>query len=531
MIGTATKQKRCRLVRKSNALLVCEDCGQRVQSMIGGPPVSVICRVDTGVAGQSLATSSLATSSPATVNTRRAPALTDDEWPKDAEGNAKPSTEWTSEDLPCIHRGAELKVDSCDVCGMVGQPFTRYACQLHGECSIIRRKKKGLRNCQHCPDRQPTAELAKRIGPIRVAFFSPGMLRGGAERWIVTLCKSWRGDVQATTVVLSDGAGSEPDIVEELRRCGVAVYGGPHVPHDAANSQDVSRFPTVIAAARKALQNADVVISWGWGGVSDILRDAGWHGPHIVVSHGACEWSIRLLDGPTRAATHVAAVSEFAAKAIPEEQRDRAKIMWNGIELDRIAPSRSRDEVRSAWGCGPDDVLIGYVGRLAVSKRPEAVAEAAAELQRRWPTRVVRPVLVGDGSHRDIVIPQCRELMGDALVLVPPPDHIGDAYGALDVMILASPSEGMSLALCEAWAAGVPTVATPVGAVNELERQFGSLTYRVLVGAGPSELADAVEAAMSGDRHTHTQQVAVREMTAARMARRWADWLREIAAG
>lgn len=430
------------------------------------------------------------------------------------------------EDVPCVHRGVVTRQDRCRMQQCVGGPlFDVFACGIKGECSIQNRAVPGLAVCKTCKDRSDIYN-----GPVRVVFLSPGMLRGGAERWIITLCKSWKTDVKATGVVLADWGGSEADLVDELTQAGVTVYGGQKIPATESHGK-VKRRDTVVDAARAALRSADVVISWGWGDAHEILRRAGWIGPHVVVSHGACDWSRRLLDGPSRASTHLAAVSESAALSFPEDQRDRTRIMWNGIELDRIAPSRPRDVVRASWGCGPHDVLIGYVGRLAVSKRPEAVASAAAELQRRWPDRVIRPVLVGNGTHRDIVVEECIKLCGDALVLVPPPDHIGDAYAALDVMMLASPSEGMSLALCEAWAAGVPTVATPVGAVNELERQFGSLTYRVLVGAGPSELADAVEAAMSGDRHTHAQQVAVREMTAARMARRWADWLREIVAG
>lgn len=500
-------KRRCQLVRRDATTLVCSDCGQRVRSPEGGPAVAVICRLQ---------------DAPSVIST----SADDDDWPRDANGNAKPSDQWESDDLPCVHRGAVLETNlSCDVCGEIGKKYTKYACNLHGECSIIKRKKQGLRFCQRCPDREKPA--VERTGPIRVVFLSPGMLRGGAERWIITLCKAWKGDVVATGVVLSDWAGSEPDLVDELTRAGVVVRGGPNIPEGEAKT-GIVRAPTVIAAVKQGIAKADVVISWGWGGVETVLRDAGWKGPHVVVSHGACSWSEKLLDGPARTATHVVAVSEAAAKAIPEEERQRARIIWNGIELDRIAPSRPRDEVRASWGCGPDDILIGYVGRLAVSKRPEAVAMAAAELQRRWPDRVVRPVLVGDGSHRDIVLADCREKVGDALVVVPPPDHIGDAYAALDVMMLASPSEGMSLALCEAWAAGVPTVATPVGAVPEIEAKHGELVYRVDVGASATLLADAVEAALAGDRHKHAQQVAIREMTAARMGRRWADWLGEI---
>jgi hypothetical protein len=428
------------------------------------------------------------------------------------------------EDLPCIHRGSVTRQERCRLESCIGGPlFDVFDCKKHGECGIQNRAVKGLAVCKRCEDR-----MERRVGPIRVVFFSPGLLGGGAERWIVTLAKTWKTDVAATGVVLADWAGSEPGMVEELQRCGVTVYGGDKVPKDAANAPQVKRFPTLRDATQAALAEADVVISWGWGDVHRVLAGADWRGPHVVVSHGSCDWSKRLLDGPSRAATHLAAVSEAAALSFPEDQRDRVRIMRNGIEVDRIVPSRDRWDVRRSWGCGRE-MLVGYLGRHAVSKRPEAVALAVAELRRRGIN--AKGVWIGAGTHTDLVKRTCEGIAPGACVWVDPPGHVGDALAALDCLVLASPSEGMSLALCEAWAAGVPTVATPVGAVPELHRDFAPLCEVVPVGADAVQLADAVMRATGAGnlrRVAYAREVTLREFSAARMARRWADWLGEI---
>ena len=526
------------LKRVDRRHLACSRCGRVIVSPEGGPVVAAICKV--AAAGAAAADS--AGASP-------------DWWPKNAEGLVIPQGELTAADMPCPHRGELLRADlPCELCGLQHERYDVFACSEHGECSLIKRVKNGtLVDCLHCPTRKAAVEAvaapktplgtlpvvsgpipaAGRTGPIRVVFFTPGLLRGGAERWIVTLCKSFRGRVRATAVVLADRAGSEPDLVDELTRCGVVVRGGPNFD-PALNSPAVVRSGSLEWAARTALAEADVVISWGWGDVDTVLAKAGWRGPHVVVSHGACDWSEKLLSAPARAATHLVAVSRAAAAAFPEDLRSQVKILWNGIELDRIAPSRPRDVVRAEWGCGPDDDLIGYVGRLAVSKNPVAVAQAAAVLQQRpeFKGRTIRPVLIGDGTHREIVVGECRDLCGESLVLVDPPEHIGDAYGAIDILVLASPSEGMSLALIEAWAAGVPTVATPVGAVPELEEEFGRLTTTVPMGADPDQLAEAVLDASCEDFRTtaNARNVAWKHLSAAAMARRWADFLAEVLA-
>jgi len=51
----------------------------------------------------------------------------------------------------CSHRGPLLETRLCDLCGIKGQPFEVYACQLHGECSEQRKHSK-VRSCIGCPD-------------------------------------------------------------------------------------------------------------------------------------------------------------------------------------------------------------------------------------------------------------------------------------------------------------------------------------------------------------------------------------------
>ena len=94
--------------------------------------------------------------------------------------------------------------------------------------------------------------------------------------------------------------------------------------------------------------------------------------------------------------------------------------------------------------------------------------------------------------------------------------------------MLASRSEGFSLALCEAWMCGVPTVATPVGAVPELKEQFGRLTVPVPIDPSEAELARAVRRAVSPENRVvvdHAQMVAQKHFTAEAMGRRWTDYV------
>lgn len=506
--------KRCRLVRRNETTLVCADCGQRVRSPEGGPAVAVICRLQ---------------DAPPPVQS----GDLEDDWPRDANGNAKPSDQWESDDLPCIHRGPVIETNlSCDVCGEIGKKYTKYACALHGECSIIKRKKQGLRFCQRCPDREKPS--TPRTGLIRVAVLTPDLGAGGAERWVASLVKFLpRERATATAVgVVSDGQKWD-SIAREITATGTPVYGTRAVKwgiHPTAKST-VTFVANDAEVARRTMATADVVVSWGIANPGPLLDAARWRGPHIVVSHGSSDWAKRQLGSAVATGTHFVAVSSDAAKAFPPGVTP--EIIWNGSELERLAPTADRDTIRASWGCSPDDLLVGFVGRLSPEKNPLAVAHLAAALQKRMPSRRVRPVWIGTGLVQ--VVPglqaEAKAIAGDACVWVPPPAHIGDAWGALDLHVMASPEEGFSLVVTEALIAGVPTVATRAGIVPDLLARWGNVVVAVEIDPTGEQLADAAEVALSGDHGAnvlHARQVVWEHFTAAAMGQRWADWLGEI---
>ena len=111
-------------------------------------------------------------------------------------------------------------------------------------------------------------------------------------------------------------------------------------------------------------------------------------------------------------------------------------------------------------------------------------------------------------------------------------DDGSDALAALDCFVLASPAEGNSLALLEAWAAGVPTVTTPVGAVPELERRHGPMSVSVPLQPNPHDLAAGVLAAIAPENRPtveNARAVVRGHYTAQQMGAAWSRYLVRIA--
>jgi transposase len=110
--------------------------------------------------------------------------------------------------------------------------------------------------------------------------------------------------------------------------------------------------------------------------------------------------------------------------------------------------------------------------------------------------------------------------------------QVGNVLCALDVLLLASPAEGFSLSVAEAWYCQVPVVATRVGAIPELERKYGQLVSPIPVDPTPGQLADAVKRALSPEFRNEVipraQEMVCRHYTADDMVQRWVKYLYSI---
>jgi glycosyltransferase involved in cell wall biosynthesis len=128
-----------------------------------------------------------------------------------------------------------------------------------------------------------------------------------------------------------------------------------------------------------------------------------------------------------------------------------------------------------------NDKLIGCIGRLHPSKRVEIAIEALAEVRKQVDN--VRLIIVGshDGSPAGIAyhteLQQLASALGVREVVhflgYRSPEAMPAAMAVLNVCVLPSESESFGMVLIEAWAEGVPTIASDVSGCGEITRASG----------------------------------------------------------
>ncbi|WP_456432627.1 glycosyltransferase [Thermosulfuriphilus sp.] len=145
----------------------------------------------------------------------------------------------------------------------------------------------------------------------------------------------------------------------------------------------------------------------------------------------------------------------------------RIEVIYNGIEDIPSLEPEERFKLRQSLGFGLEDQVVITVGRFDPIKNLPLLLEALA-LARSNGARL-KGLLVGDGPMMaDIKALRRRLGLEEALVLTGYRTDARRLLQAGDIFVLSSFSEGTSLALLEAMAAGLPCVVTEVGGNPEI---------------------------------------------------------------
>lgn len=347
------------------------------------------------------------------------------------------------------------------------------------------------------------------------------------------LCRRWRAmGIEPTVVSLS---ADERDLEAEFARDHI------HVRVMRISNTGRARYARMVgwmfSACRDLRPAALLSMPFGWhaflalgaraAGVHSVAAHVGNYPSHRdSLSFSKFRW---LVHAGRPLTAKLICCSAYVARGVAEQfgvPESETEVIYNGADVDSIA--RRADAARDGTG-GRARAVVGMVARLEMHKDQPTLIRASKLL--RDAGREIEVWLIGEGSRRLEYERLIAELgLADTVKLLGMRRDIPELLGQLDVFAFAAtPDEGQGVALVEAMAAGVPIVATDVGACREVLDQ-GALGALV-----PPHQPEALAAAIESTLLARAQAVAQVERARAKafsaftidsMARAYARTLR-----
>ncbi len=161
------------------------------------------------------------------------------------------------------------------------------------------------------------------------------------------------------------------------------------------------------------------------------------------------------------------------------------------LDLDRYDPRREYKDMRTLFGIGRNEVIIGMIARYQKYRRTAVFLEAIKTIVKDFPN--LKVLLVGRSSQmQESVVKPMRELGVEAWVVLAgyqTTDYL-DTLACMNMFVfLMAGSDGTARALREAMAMGKPVIVANRGMLPELVEDGVS---GLVVNDTPEELARAV---------------------------------------
>lgn len=163
--------------------------------------------------------------------------------------------------------------------------------------------------------------------------------------------------------------------------------------------------------------------------------------------------------------------AELARRGVRAE---KLRVIYDGIDPERVRPARTSTAVRRSFDVPPDSPVIGVVGNIKEWKGQETVVRATAVLRRTWPD--IRCLLVGGtvqgDPYKNRLDQVIQELdIGENVIFTGYQKNPFDLMGIMDVVVHASIApEPFGMVNLEAMCLKRPVVSTNIGGPTEVFR-------------------------------------------------------------
>jgi glycosyltransferase involved in cell wall biosynthesis len=304
--------------------------------------------------------------------------------------------------------------------------------------------------------------------PLRLVQFTKSFHIGGTEVQVLELLRGLPPSYQVQVGVLKDAG----PLRESLWQLGFAPES---FPLSSSLVRPQSAWQVVRLARWLRRQRAELVHVHDFYSSVLVVPAAKLAGVKVIIGRlDLAHWQGRvqrlLLDRLTHMADHVVANADAIRQMLVEREgvtEEKITVIHNGLDVRRFDVRRRQGLTAPLPDTGDSPVVVHVANMNHLVKRQEDLLRALVKLRGEGLTP--QAFLVGDGPRR----PELERMAGEMGLagVVHFLGHRSDVpavYARADIGVLCSNAEGLSNAVMEGMAAGLPMVVTKVGGNPEL---------------------------------------------------------------
>ncbi len=335
----------------------------------------------------------------------------------------------------------------------------------------------------------PTYHLPPTTYPLRIVHLDTGKELRGGQQQLLLLARGLRRRGHEQLVVCPEGAPLEA----HARQKGFQVFVLP--AHDPGHAHGILQLRQHLLVDPFQILHAHDGNGQTIGWLASLGMPVRRVASRRVTFLPAGLLSHRLKY--ERTCHGLIAVSEFVRQLLVSSGIPEAKIelIPDGVDVPTELPgAASRSRVRTRWGFGEKEFVVGHVGAFTHEKGQDIAVEAGILLARKLSQ--VRLLLMGNGPLRMFrTIGRSIQAAQDSVRLLGYLESLSEFLAGLDLFIMPSRAEGLGSSALLAMAHGLPVVASRVGGLPEIVEE--GKTGWLIPPDSPSDLAEAIVAAAS----------------------------------
>jgi glycosyltransferase involved in cell wall biosynthesis len=297
---------------------------------------------------------------------------------------------------------------------------------------------------------------------------------GGVQSFLVRFAKDLKAE--GREVLLA--AGGDGELWQEAERAGIRTHRLKHVARDITPIEDIRAVFEIKRLIDDFKPDAIHLNSSKMGVVGGLASARSKTKPWTVYRIGG--WSFLEPISPMKQSIYrvseqlSARWKDVIVTVHPGDQELAERLgirprYWlttvpNGLDVvNFVSRLKTKEAARSALGIPDGAFVFGTVANAYATKGLLPYLDALAKTLHE--DKHAAGVIIGDGPELEALKRKRDDLdVRDRIILAGHRDDAASLYPAFDVFVLPSRKEGMPWTLLEAMAAGIPSIATDVGA-------------------------------------------------------------------